>query len=115
MIFLEETICQLDEYFNGERVNFSIDMALQGSEFQRKVWQALSGVGYGETLSYKDIALRIDNPKAARAVGNANNKNPLCIIIPCHRVVGSNGSLTGYAGGLWRKKWLLEHERKNLN
>lgn len=104
---------QLDEYFKGERTEFDLNIHLNGTEFQVAVWSELKKIPYGERRSYKDIAKAIGNEKAVRAVGGANNKNKIAIIIPCHRVVGSNGSLTGYAGGLWRKKWLLEHESRN--
>ena len=104
---------QLQEYFEGVRTSFDLKLNLEGTEFQRKVWKALSQIPYGETASYKDIADKIDNPKAVRAVGMANNRNPIPLIIPCHRVVGSNGSLTGYAFGLPLKKYLLEHELIN--
>lgn len=105
---------QLDEYFKGKRRNFSLDIVFtKGTDFQKKVWKALLKIPYGKTSSYGEIAKAINNEKAARAVGNANNKNPISIIIPCHRVIGSNGRLVGYGGGLWRKKWLLEHERNN--
>ena len=107
---VNECINQLDEYFSGERKIFHIDVILKGTEFQRKVWNTLKEIPYGVTVSYAMIAGKIGNKKAVRAVGNANNKNPVSIIIPCHRVIGSDGSLTGYGGGLWRKKWLLEHE-----
>ncbi len=105
-----EVINQLDEYFNGERKEFDIDLVLDGTEFQSRVWNELNNIPYGEIRSYKDIAEAIDSPKGYRAVGNANNKNKIPIIIPCHRVVGSNGKLVGYAGGMWRKEWLLNHE-----
>ena len=109
---LKETIKQFDEYFNGTRKKFDIVYNLQGTEFQMKVWKALAEIPYGETLSYKEMAFNIGNKNAARAVGNANNKNLISIIVPCHRVIGSDKSLTGYAGGLYRKQWLLEHEKK---
>ncbi|MET0960054.1 MAG: methylated-DNA--[protein]-cysteine S-methyltransferase [Psychrobacillus psychrotolerans] len=102
---------QLDEYFKGERHVFSFPYNFEGTEFQKKVWNALTTIPYAETGSYKDIATAINNEKAVRAVGTANGKNRLSIIIPCHRIIGSNGRLTGYAGGLWRKEWLLQHER----
>lgn len=102
---------QLDEYFKGERHVFSFPYNFEGTEFQKKVWNALTTIPYAETGSYKDIATAINNEKAVRAVGTANGKNRLSIIIPCHRIIGSNGGLTGYAGGLWRKEWLLQHER----
>ncbi len=104
------TIRQLEEYFRGERHNFSIPLAASGTEFQNKVWQALTTIPYGETWSYKDIAVAIGNPKAQQAVGGANSKNPISIIVPCHRVIGKNGNLTGYAGGLDIKQTLLELE-----
>ncbi|MEH7390861.1 methylated-DNA--[protein]-cysteine S-methyltransferase [Bacillus sp. JJ1474] len=104
---------QLDEYFNGARRDFSFPFQFEGTDFQKTVWEALIAIPYAETGSYKDIALSIGNEKAIRAVGSANGKNKLSIIIPCHRVIGSNGKLTGYAGGLWRKEWLLQHERSS--
>ena len=111
---LEECVEQIDEYFRGERKEFSMNLQLQGTDFQKKVWSQLMKISFGETLSYKDIAASIGNKKAVRAVGNANGKNKIAIIIPCHRVIGSNGRLVGYASGVWRKKWLLLHERKIL-
>ncbi|MCX7950344.1 MAG: methylated-DNA--[protein]-cysteine S-methyltransferase [Clostridiales bacterium] len=105
---------QLDEYFKGERIEFDLNIHLNGTEFQVAVWNELKKIPYGEKRSYKDIAKAIGNEKAVRAVGGANNKNKIAIIVPCHRVVGSDGSLTGYAGGLWRKQWLLEHEKTCL-
>lgn len=101
---------QLGEYFNSQRKEFDIPFDQQGTHFQCSVWQSLLSIPYGELASYQEIANIINNPKAVRAVGAANGKNPIAIIIPCHRVIGSNGSLTGYAGGLERKTWLLEHE-----
>lgn len=102
---------QLKEYFNGEREIFDLPLAPQGTEFQKKVWQVLQNIPYGETRSYKEIATIVGNPKASRAVGMANNRNPIAIIIPCHRVIGHNGSLTGYAGGLSIKEYLLNLEK----
>ncbi|WP_312474037.1 methylated-DNA--[protein]-cysteine S-methyltransferase [Neobacillus sp.] len=102
---------QLDEYFKGERHVFTFPYIFEGTDFQKTVWNALTGISYAETGSYKDIAVSIGNEKAIRAVGSANGKNKLSIVIPCHRIIGSNGKLTGYAGGLWRKEWLLQHER----
>ena len=110
---LKEAYKQLDEYFNGIRKNFDLDLFFDGTEFQNKVWNELCNIPYGETATYKDMAIRIGNEKACRAVGNANNKNNIGIIIPCHRVIGSNGKLVGYEGGLWRKEWLLEHEKRH--
>jgi len=109
---LEECIEQIDEYFRGKRREFSLNLHLKGTDFQRKVWTQLMKIPFGETSSYKDIAASIGNEKAVRAVGNANGKNKIAIIIPCHRVIGSNGKLRGYASGVWRKEWLLSHERK---
>jgi methylated-DNA-[protein]-cysteine S-methyltransferase len=102
---------QLDEYFKGERYQFTFPYIFEGTDFQKKVWKALTSIPYAETGTYKDIAISIENEKAVRAVGSANGKNKLSIVIPCHRIIGSNGKLTGYAGGLWRKEWLLQHER----
>jgi len=102
---------QLDEYFKGIRHEFTFPYQMEGTDFQKTVWNALKGIPYAETGSYKDIAVSIGNEKAIRAVGSANGKNKLSIVIPCHRIIGSNGKLTGYAGGLWRKEWLLQHER----
>jgi methylated-DNA-[protein]-cysteine S-methyltransferase len=101
---------QLDEYFQGNRADFNLKLSLSGTDFQNKVWNELLKVPYGKTASYKDIAKVCGNPKAVRAVGGANHNNRIAIIIPCHRIVGSSGKLTGYAGGLWRKEWLLRHE-----
>ena len=108
---LRQTADQLDEYFQGSRRVFDVPLSPQGTEFERTVWKALQAIPYGETRSYGDIARRIGRPSACRAVGQANNRNPVGIIIPCHRVVGSSGSLTGYAGGLDKKIALLKLER----
>ncbi|MFS1513094.1 methylated-DNA--[protein]-cysteine S-methyltransferase [Chengkuizengella sp. SCS-71B] len=107
---LKETLKQLDEYFAGTRTKFDVKLHLNGTEFQDTVWKELTNIPYGEAVSYKTVAERIGNGKAVRAIGNANNKNKIVIIVPCHRVMGSNGKLVGYGGGLWRKKWLLNHE-----
>lgn len=107
---LKEAIIQLKEYFNGTRKDFTLTLHPKGTDFQQKVWQKLLEIPYGTTISYQQLSQNIGDPKAIRAVANANSKNPLWIIIPCHRVIGADGSLTGYAGELWRKKWLLEHE-----
>ncbi len=112
--FTKATHQQLSEYFNGERREFNLDFDQTGTSFQTQVWQALMDIPFGQLASYRDIAQAIQNPKAVRAVGAANGKNPISIIVPCHRVIGSNGTLTGYAGGLERKKWLLQHEGKRL-
>lgn len=109
---LKEVIKQIQEYFNGERKEFDIKFKLKGTEFQEKVWNALTHIPYGETVSYKYIATKIGNEKAVRAVGNTNGRNVINIVVPCHRVIGSNKSLTGYGGGLDRKLWLLQHEEK---
>ena len=106
---------QLNEYFTGNRSNFKLPILLSGSDFQIKVWEELLKIPYGETRSYQEIADSIGKKGAARAVGRANKENPLPIIIPCHRVIGANGSLTGYTGGLWRKRWLLELENRYYN
>lgn len=108
---LQEAIEQLQQYFTGELKEFDLKLNPQGTDFQKKVWQALQNIPYGRTTSYMDLAKKLGDPLAIRAVATANGKNPLWILIPCHRVIGSDGSLTGYAGGLWRKKWLLEHEQ----
>lgn len=106
-----ETLSQLDEYFAGTRTTFTLKLSPAGTDFQRSVWLALLQIGYGQTSSYGEIAKRIGKPKASRAVGAANGANPLPIVIPCHRVVGSAGKLTGFGGGLPTKQWLLAHER----
>lgn len=108
---LKECYVQMDEYFKGERRVFSFPSISIGTDFQKSVWNELTTIPYGETGSYKDIALSIGNEKAIRAVGSANGKNKLSIVVPCHRIIGSDGKLTGYAGGLWRKEWLLAHEK----
>ncbi|MEO2267273.1 methylated-DNA--[protein]-cysteine S-methyltransferase [Pseudoalteromonas sp. YIC-656] len=106
---------QLSEYFAGQRQQFSVPLDVKGTAFQAQVWGALADIGFGQTHSYSDIALTINNPKSVRAVGSANGRNPISIIVPCHRVIGSNGTLTGYAGGLERKQWLLQFEQAILN
>jgi len=105
---------QLEEYFAGERREFDLPLDPQGTQFQRSVWNALLKIPYGETKSYMQIAKMVDNPKACRAVGMANNKNPIWIVIPCHRVIGADGSLTGYGGGLEMKQRLLELEKADI-
>ncbi|WP_323026834.1 methylated-DNA--[protein]-cysteine S-methyltransferase [Gelidibacter japonicus] len=109
-IELEDCVHQLNEYFEGKRTQFYLALNPQGTDFQKKVWDALQTIPYGKTCSYLELAQQLGDVKAIRAVANANGKNPLWIVVPCHRVIGSDGSLTGYAGGLYRKKWLLEHE-----
>ena len=110
---LQDAVNQLYDYFEGTRTTFELKLNPQGTTFQKKVWQALLDIPYGRTLSYSELSRILGDPKAIRAVAAANGKNPLWIIIPCHRVIGSDGSLTGYAGGLHRKKWLLNHESPN--
>jgi methylated-DNA-[protein]-cysteine S-methyltransferase len=105
---------QLLSYFKGDLEKFDIPMDAQGTDFQKQVWRSLTTIGYGKTCSYSDIANKIENPKAVRAVGSANGKNPMTIVVPCHRVIGANGSLTGYASGVDRKAWLLNHESNSL-
>ncbi len=108
--YLEASVTQLQEYFRGERTDFDLVLNPSGTDFQKKVWEELLNVPFGKTATYLDIAKRLGDAKCIRAAATANGKNPLWIIIPCHRIIGSDGSLTGYAGGLWRKKWLLDHE-----
>jgi len=107
---LKQAVSQLEEYFEGKRTDFDLKLNPQGTEFQQKVWKALLEIPYGKTISYMDQTKKLGDIKAIRAVASANGKNPLWIVVPCHRVIGTNGSLTGYAGEIWRKKWLLEHE-----
>lgn len=110
---IKKTYSQIKEYFDGNRNSFDIPISANGTEFQIKVWKELLKIPYGKTATYKEIAENIGNKNASRAVGMANNKNPIAIIIPCHRVIGSNGNLTGYAGGIEMKKYLLDLERQN--
>jgi methylated-DNA-[protein]-cysteine S-methyltransferase len=107
---LQEAVTQLNDYFLGKRKDFTFKLNPKGTEFQQKVWQELLNIPYGKTINYLDLAKKLGDPKVIRAAASANGKNPIWIVIPCHRVIGTDGSLTGYAGGLWRKKWLLEHE-----
>ena len=107
---LEEVLAQLAAYFAGTLHDFRVPLAFHGTPFQKQVWQQLLTVPYGETTSYQSVANALGNPKAVRAVGAANGQNPISIIAPCHRIIGSDGTLTGYGGGLWRKEWLLRHE-----
>ena len=109
-IELEDCVIQLNEYFEGTRKAFNIKLNANGTNFQKRVWKQLEEIPHGKTTSYLEISKQLGNVKAIRAVANANGKNPIWIIVPCHRVIGSDGSLTGYAGGLHRKQWLLEHE-----
>ncbi|GAA0737562.1 methylated-DNA--[protein]-cysteine S-methyltransferase [Gaetbulibacter jejuensis] len=107
---LEDCVYQLNEYFEGKRQVFDLNLNPQGTDFQKTVWEALLTIPYGKTMSYLELSKQLGDVKAIRAVANANGKNPLWIIVPCHRIIGTDGSLTGYAGGLHRKQWLLEHE-----
>lgn len=107
---LKETVNQLQEYFEGKRKEFNLILSPEGTDFQKKVWKQLEQIPFGKTTSYQQMANQLGDPKVIRAAASANGKNPISIIIPCHRVIGTDGSLTGYAGGLHRKKWLLEHE-----
>ena len=108
---LEQARAQLAEYFAGERRHFDLPLEPRGTPFQREVWSALRGIPFGATRSYAEMAAALGRPSASRAVGGANGRNPLSIVVPCHRVIGANGALTGYAGGIARKEWLLRHER----
>jgi len=112
LLDVKEVVDGLDAYFNGMLQQFEVPLDQVGSDFQRKVWNALSEIPFGQTRTYGQIAKAIRQPKASRAVGLANNQNPIAIIVPCHRVIGANGSLTGYGGGLHRKRWLLDHETR---
>jgi len=107
---LEDAVYQLNEYFDGKRTDFDLLLNPTGTDFQQRVWKSLLEIPYGKTVSYLQLSKTLGDVKAIRAVAAANGKNPLWIVVPCHRVIGSDGSLTGYAGGLSRKKWLLEHE-----
>jgi len=107
---LQQVVSQLNDYFEGKRNHFDFPLNPEGTPFQQKVWSALLEIPFGKTVSYLELSKKLGDVKAIRAVASANGKNPLWIVVPCHRVIGTDGSLTGYAGGLWRKKWLLEHE-----
>lgn len=107
---LDECVKQLSEYFENQRTEFDLKLNPAGTDFQKSVWEELQRIPFGKTISYMDLAKRLGDPKVIRAAGTANGMNPIAIIIPCHRVIGTDGSLTGYAGGLKRKQWLLEHE-----
>lgn len=110
--YIKNCIRQLEEYLNGSRKEFDLRLEPEGTEFQKKVWNKLLEIPFGETISYIELTRKLGDEKAIRAVANANGQNKISIVIPCHRVIGSDGSLTGYGGGLWRKEWLLEHEQK---
>ena len=107
---MAQCVRELDEYFSGMRKIFDVPLMPEGTPFREKVWAELKRIPYGEAISYAELARRVGNPKASRAVGGANHNNPISIIIPCHRVIASNGSLCGYGGEVWRKEWLLKHE-----
>lgn len=109
---LRNALSQIDDYFKGTRKSFELKLSFSGTAFQERVWRQLMKVPYGSTATYGEIARAIGNEKASRAVGGANNKNKLAIIVPCHRIIGTNGKLIGYEGGLWRKEWLLKHEKE---
>lgn len=111
---LQTAIDQLNEYFAGTRKEFTFPVKQEGSEFQQQVWDELLHIPYGATITYAQQSNQMNNPLAIRAIASANGRNHLWVVVPCHRVIGSDGSLTGYAGGVWRKKWLLEHEAKVL-
>jgi methylated-DNA-[protein]-cysteine S-methyltransferase len=108
---IKECLRQLDEYFKGKRQKFRVPLLLDGTDFQKAVWRQLQKIPFGQTVSYGEVARAIGNPRAFRAVGNANNKNDIPIIIPCHRVIGHDGKLVGFGSGIWRKEWLLDHEK----
>lgn len=109
-VVLQESVFQLNDYFDGKRTFFTFKLNPSGTAFQQKVWAALLEIPFGQTISYLELSKKLGDVKAIRAVASANGRNPLWIVVPCHRVIGTDGSLTGYAGGLWRKKWLLELE-----
>lgn len=108
--YLQEALRQLGEYFRGQRKEFTLSLLAEGTEFQQRVWKELLKIPYGQTVSYHDIARALGDKQAVRAVGSANGKNPIAIMVPCHRVIGRDGRLVGYGGGIWRKEWLLQHE-----
>ncbi|MGG2015532.1 methylated-DNA--[protein]-cysteine S-methyltransferase [Bacillus sp. S10(2024)] len=107
---VERCVMELDEYFHKKRTEFTVPLRAKGTPFQKQVWNALCSVPYGKSASYLDMAEKIGNPRAVRAIGGANSRNPISIIVPCHRIIGKSGKLVGYEGGLWRKEWLLKHE-----
>ncbi len=111
-LLLNQCVEELIQYFNGNRLSFDIPVHQKGTEFQSRVWGELINIKYGKTVSYMDLAKRLGDPNCIRAAAGSNGKNQVCIIVPCHRVIGSNQSLVGYAGGLWRKRWLLNHENR---
>lgn len=112
-VHIEQLIVELDEYFKGKRKDFSVALNPKGTTFQRGVWEVLQSISYGKTISYSEEADILKHPKAVRAVANANGKNPIPIVIPCHRVIAKGGGIGGYSGGLWRKEFMLDLEQKN--
>ena len=108
--FLEKVATQIEAYFSGERLTFDFPLSPTGTEFQQRVWKELLRISFGATASYLEMAIRLGDEKCIRAAASANGRNPIGLVIPCHRVIGADGKLVGYAGGLWRKKWLLQHE-----
>src|SRR4051794_40352998 len=114
-LLLNECVEELIEYFNGKRLSFTIPIYQKGTDFQTKVWSELLNINFGKTISYMTLAKRLGDPNCIRAAASGNGKNKIAIIVPCHRVIGSNQQLVGFAGGLWRKRWLLEHENKIAN
>ena len=112
--FLKDCVDQLDQYFSGSLKVFSLKLDIEGTEFQKKVWNQLEKIPFGEKASYGQIAVKVGGKNYMRAVGGANNRNPIPIVVPCHRVIGAGGQLVGYAGGMWRKEWLLKHESATL-
>ena len=112
---MQDCLRQLDEYFKGKRKKFSVPLILEGTDFQKAVWRQLQKIPFGQTASYGDVARATGSPQAFRAVGNANNKNRIPLIIPCHRVIGSDGQMVGFGSGIWRKEWLLDHEKNTGN
>jgi methylated-DNA-[protein]-cysteine S-methyltransferase len=110
---LEHSLIELKQFFDGDRKHFTMPTYMAGTHFQKNVWEELVKIPFGKTFSYEDIARKLGDIKVIRAAATANGRNPLCIVVPCHRVIGKDGSLTGYSGGLWRKKWLLDFEQRN--
>ena len=110
-LLIDQCIMELSEYFDGKRYFFTVPLDLKGTPFQLSVWDALRRIPYGEVRSYQQIAAEVNNIKAVRAIGGANHRNPVAVIVPCHRVIGKDGSMIGFGGGIWRKEWLLQHEQ----
>ena len=112
---LREVVAQLAAYFSGKLNSFTVPLDYAGTDFQQRVWKELLMIPYGQVITYRDLGIRVGGPTFTRIAGQANARNPISLIIPCHRVIGMNGALTGYGGGIWRKKWLLEFEQRNLS